>query len=263
MQILHDLTISMGIYSWLDLGLTLYACVLCLWDVRRYIITNKSISRSSSACSSDESARSQRSTPAALSSRSNDPFLGEYATYYKSWRELATSKTEQDAARMLLLGSLSDPSFRLRSNTQPVRKSIEGNAGGEAKAQAANKTKQKRQQHLERMKRAWRVTDLGATVNNEIGTEDFLYADVGKQGHHAMHSVGGLSPAGTPIYVSTHHSWIFSHVPGLNPYLFSPGQNTSGRSSKNVDMLHSSPKEKRYTCMHVACSIYTPLKSAT
>jgi hypothetical protein len=268
-HVLLSLT-TRGKYKCLLAGLGLTFLWVCLCNMCRYIISNKSVSRSSSACSSDESARSQRSTSAALSSRSSDQFLGEYATYYKSWRELATSKTEQDAARMLLLDSLADPSFRLRNDAEPARRSLQGNAVGgcgEAQSQAANKTKQKRQQHLERMKRAWRITDSGATVHNEMSAEDFLHGNVGKQGHQMMttYGVGALSPPATPTYVSTH-----THTPCLNSstflvllvsiltFLFPPGQQSaSGRAGAgrnvnvngNVDMLHNSSNEKRYTCM--------------
>jgi hypothetical protein len=173
---------------------------LCVWFPgvwRRYIITSKDAARSSSACSSsDHSAISQRSTPAA-SSRRSDTGLNEYATYYKSWKELATSKTEQDAARMLLLSSMLEPSSRSRlggGDKGPARSSVEKNAAGDAKAKAASIAKHRRQQHLEKIKRAWRISDYGANVHNELSTEDFLRRDAGPSTRGSSSAVRTCNP---------------------------------------------------------------------
>lgn len=103
--------------------------------------------------------------------------MTDYASYYTSWRELATSKSEQDAASMLvaLSGDAGKFGDAVGASALAAHRRDEAARAALPRAKKALTAKQKREQHLEKMKRVWGVvSDSGASLHNQLSAGDFL-----------------------------------------------------------------------------------------
>mmetsp|Transcript_26427 Transcript_26427/g.60150 ORF Transcript_26427/g.60150 Transcript_26427/m.60150 type:complete len:184 (-) Transcript_26427:1669-2220(-) len=118
----------------------------------RYIITARS--ETNEKCFTPASVRSAQSTPGRLpstlsSSRRLDVDRDDYLEYYSIWRDIATSKTEKEAERLIMHAIQTSPMSRYVQSGMDHRRS-------EAKKITKPKIvtmQDKRKQKLEKMKK--------------------------------------------------------------------------------------------------------------